>query len=327
MNSLEEVAGFLRKGKKAVICGHTMPDGDSVGSVLAMSLLLSQMGIENHVVTSDPVPLLYDFLPGVQNVVWGSFQDDCDLAVVLDCTDLDRLDDELGDYIRNIPTKVNIDHHISNQEFGTCNYVDPQASATGEIVFELIKLMGVRLTEEMAVNLYTAIAMDTGSFRFENTTGKSHQVTAELIQTGIKVSEINVNLFEKKDLGHLKLIGYALTQLKTASDGRVAWVTIPLQVMEELGAHDEHADGIINYPRMLDSVEIGLLFREISPGRFKVGFRSKRYIDVNKLAGAFGGGGHPRASGCTVEGDREEVEQRVVNLCIQAIAERHNETK
>ncbi len=320
MNSLEEVAEFLRKGKKAVICGHAMPDGDSVGSVLAMSFLFSGIGMENYVVTADPIPAIYNFLPGIENVKSiDGFPEDYDLAVILDCTDLSRLGDKLSAWIGKIPAIVNIDHHVSNQEFGSCNYVDPKAGATGEIIFELIKLMGVSLTKEMAVNLYAAIVMDTGSFRFDNTTDKTYEIAAELFRTGIKVTEINAHLFENKDLVHLKLLGYALTQLNTSADGRVAWVTIPIRVMQEFGALDEHADGIINYPRMLESAEIGLLFREINPGIVKVGFRSKKLIDVNKLAAVFGGGGHPRASGCIVEGDLGEVEGKVVNLCLKSL--------
>lgn len=320
MNSLQEVADCLKQGNKAVICGHSMPDGDSVGSVLAMSFLLDSLGVENYVVTPDPIPAMYSFLPGVNRVCPANrLPEGIDLAVVLDCTDLNRLGPELGGFVRTVPHVVNVDHHVSNQVFGTYNYVDATAAATGEIVFRLAEQAGVALTREMAANLYTAIVMDTGSFRFDNTTDRSHVITAELIRTGIDVAQINKNLFEKKDLVHLKILGYALAQLKTAAGGKVAWVTIPLRVMHELGAQDEHADGIINYPRMLDGVEVGLLFREISPNRFKVGFRSVKSIDVNKLAGVFGGGGHPRAAGCIIEGSFEEVEKKVVDLCVRAL--------
>ncbi len=320
MNSLAEIASCLRKGKKTVICGHSMPDGDSVGSALAMGLLLTEMGMENYIAMPDPIPAMFNFLPGVNNLVpYDCLPGDCDLAVVLDCTDLSRLGDELGEIIGRIPMVVNIDHHISNHEFGHCNYVDAKAAAAGEIVYDLIKIMNVPLTDAMAVNLYTAIAMDTGSFRFDNTTDKTHEIAAELMRAGIDTAEINKNLFEKKDLVQLRLLGYALTNLKTAGQGKVAWVTVPLHIMNDLGANDEHADGIINYPRMLNGVEISLLFREISPHRFKVGFRSKKHVDVNRLAAHIGGGGHPRASGCMVEGTLDEVEQKVIGLCIQAL--------
>ena len=321
MNSLIEVADLLRQVKKAVICGHTMPDGDSVGSILATGLLLSAIGIENDIATFDSISNMYDFLPGVEKVVaYDRLRGGYDAAVLLDCTDVNRLGGQLGEYIGKIPTLINIDHHISNQVFGTANYVDATAAATGEIVFELIRVMGVSLTKDMAINLYTALAMDTGSFKFDNTTYRTHEIAAELYKTGIDAAKINRDLFERKDLTQLRLLGYALAQLKTAADGRVAWVSIPLQVARELGASDEHADGIINYPRMLDGVEVGLLFREISPGRFKVGFRSKKQMDVNKLAAMFGGGGHPRASGCMIEGTLAEIEKKVIDLCVETLA-------
>lgn len=320
MNSLMEVADCLRGGKKAVVCGHTMPDGDSVGSVLAMSFLLRETGVESYVAASDPIPPVYSFLPGAEYFRYsGDLPRDCDLAVVLDCTDFNRLGDDLRNYVSSIPKVVNIDHHVSNQCFGHCNYVDAAAAATGEIVYELVTLMGIQLSRDIAANLYAAIVMDTGSFRFDNTTGKTHEIAAALIRTGIDTSAINSNLFEKKDLVHLKMLGYALSHIQTAADGKVAWVTIPLEVMQELKADDEHADGIINYPRMLSGVEVGMLFREISPGKFKVGFRSTQNVDANKLASEFGGGGHPRASGCLVEGTREEVEEKVVSLCIRSV--------
>ena len=322
MNSLKEVADCLRGGKKAVICGHAMPDGDSIGSVLAMSFLLQAIGVECYAVIADGVPAMYSFLPGANSFLRCiDLPEDCDLAVVLDCTDLNRLGDDLGKYIDRIPKVVNVDHHVSNQFFGQCNYVDATAAATGEIVHELVVLMGVPLSKDIAVNLYSAIVMDTGSFKFDNTTDKTHEAAAKLIRTGIDTGQINRNLFEKKELVHLKLLGYAMGQLETAAEGKVAWVTIPFEVMQEFGARDEHADGIINYPRTLDGVEVGMLFREVSPGKFKVGFRSKSTVDVNLLAANFGGGGHPRASGCLLEGSRAEVEQKVVDMCIKFIQE------
>ncbi len=320
MNSLQEIAGFLKKFKKALICGHAMPDGDSVGSVLAMRLILSEIGVESIAVTPDPVPAMYDFLPGADKFVeLSQAPDDFDLAVILDCTDLGRLGSDGGPKIAKAQNVVNIDHHVSNDGFGTYCYVDEKAAATGEIIFNLAQAMGIKINKDIAANLYTSIVMDTGSFRFDNTTDATHEITAGLIRTGINVSEINRNLFERKDEIQLRLLGYALGQLKITAEGRVAWITIPLDVLHRMGALDEHADGIINYPRLLNGVEIGMLFREINPGRFKVGFRSKQDVDVNKLAARFGGGGHPRAAGCAIEGTQEEVERRVLEACIEEL--------
>ncbi|WP_418790180.1 DHH family phosphoesterase [Phosphitispora sp. TUW77] len=320
MNTLDEVSRCLKNGKRAVICGHEMPDGDSIGSVLAMGFLLSEMGLETYVLTPDKIPAVYDFLPCSGEIrTVENLPEKCDLAVVLDCTDMNRLGDKISRYISDISLVVNIDHHISNREFGHYNYVDSTAAAAGEIVFELIKHMGVTINSNMAVNLYTAIVMDTGSFRFNNTSSRTHEVAAELVKTGLDIAEINRNLFERKEYVHLKLLSYALDHLQTSGKGRIAWISLPLSIMLELGAGDEHAEGIINYPRMLEGAEIGILFREIVPGKVKVGLRSNKYSDVNKLAAEFGGGGHPRAAGCLVDGSMEDVESRVIDLCARAL--------
>lgn len=201
MNTLAEISRCLKKGKRAVICGHEMPDGDSVGSVLAMGFLLAKIGVKSYILTPDRIPSVYDFLPQPGDIrTADNLPEKCDLAVILDCTDLNRLGDKLSRYISGISVVVNIDHHVSNREFGHYNYVDSKAAAAGEIVFELIKHMGVPLDHDMAVNLYTAIVMDTGSFRFDNTTDRTHKAAAELIGTGLDIAGINQNLFEKKIL-------------------------------------------------------------------------------------------------------------------------------
>jgi phosphoesterase RecJ-like protein len=323
MNSLEEIADVLSKCKKVVMCGHSIPDGDSVGSVLAMKYLLSGIGVECYLPAEHGFPALFRFLPGAEDTLKiNNLPKSYDAAVILDCTDLGRLGDDLEKFIRMSSKIINIDHHVSNHQFGQYNYVDSNASATGEIVFELVKLLDQPLTREIAENIYSAIVMDTGSYRYENTTDKTHRITAELVKTGIDVAGINRNLFEKKDVISLKILGYALNVLSTSDDKKVAWVTLPYKEMHEMGVRDEHAEGIINYPRMLQGVEVGLLFREITPDRFKVGFRSNSLVDVNKLASVFGGGGHPRASGCLIEGCRQQVEKKVIDLCLDEINKR-----
>lgn len=320
MNSIKDIIDCLKNAKKAVICGHVMPDGDSIGSVLAMQMLLSGLGAESHIIANNPVPVMYSFLPGVNDIKNPAhFPQNCDTAVILDCTDLGRLGEEIKSKVENIKKIINIDHHVSNSVFGNINYVDTMAAATGEIVFDIIKMMGIEITREMAVSLYTAITMDTGGFMFDNTTAKSHRIAAELIDAGVNAGEINKTLFNSRDLVQLKLLGYALAQLKTTAKGKIAWTTIPLQVMHELGTLDEHADGIVNYPRTVRGVEIGILIREVEPRKFKVGFRSNRVVDVNKIAAVFGGGGHPRASGCMVEGALADVERKVLDACLESL--------
>lgn len=322
MNNLMDILGCLKKAKKAVICGHIMPDGDSIGSVLAMKRILSELGIEATVVVNQAIPAMFGFLSDVNSIQTPErFPENCDTAVILDSTDLGRLGDAIRPKVEQIQNIINIDHHVSNSKFGTCYFVDTDAAATGEIVFELIRLLNIELDQALAAQLYTAIVMDTGGFMYENTTAKSHQIAAELLKTGIDAPGINKHLFDNKELVQQKLLGYALAQLKTTARGKIAWTSIPLRVMHELGALDEHADGIVNYPRSIRGVEIGLLIREVEPQKIKIGFRSKRAVDVNKVAAIFNGGGHPRASGCLIEGSLEEVEKKVIEACIQSLEE------
>lgn len=297
-----------------------MPDGDSVGSTVAMGLAVKMMGKSVTVISSDTVPKSYEFLPGVKDVVsLKDFSKACDLAIILDCTDLYRGGDELAELLKNVTTIINIDHHVSNNNFGHYNFVDPAAAATGELVYRLVKVLGLNVTADIAMNLYTAIAMDTGSFRYDNTTADTHKIAAELISTGINVAWINEHLFEHKEIITLKLLGRALAGIRLSPCGRVAWISVPFSIMEEMGARDEHTDGIVNYPRTAEGVEIGLLFREIEPGKIKVGFRSKETADVNKLAANFGGGGHPRAAGCLIKGNLAEVEAKVVEAALASL--------
>lgn len=320
MNDLKIISDIIKKSENIIICGHAMPDGDSVGSTVAMGLAVKMMGKSVTVISSDTVPKSYEFLPGVKDVVsLKDFSKACDLAIILDCTDLYRGGDELAELLKNVTTIINIDHHVSNNNFGHYNFVDPAAAATGELVYRLVKVLGLNVTADIAMNLYTAIAMDTGSFRYDNTTADTHKIAAELISTGINVAWINEHLFEHKEIITLKLLGRALAGIRLSPCGRVAWISVPFSIMEEMGARDEHTDGIVNYPRTAEGVEIGLLFREIEPGKIKVGFRSKETADVNKLAANFGGGGHPRAAGCLIKGNLAEVEAKVVEAALASL--------
>ena len=323
MNNFDEkLLAAIKQAENIVICGHAMPDGDSVGSTVAMGLAAKKLGKQAVVINPDPVPRSYSFLPGSKDVgVLTDFPANCDLAIILDCTDLYRGGQELAALLAKVPTIINIDHHVSNQQFGHFNFVDPAAAATGELVFHLIGALGLEISPEMATNLYTAIAMDTGSFRYDNTSAKTHKIAAELINAGINVAMINDNLFERREIITFKLLGRALTSINLSPCGRVAWISVPFSMMEELGARDEHADGIVNYPKNIEGVDIGLFFRELEPGKVKVGFRSRETADVNKLAALFGGGGHPRAAGCLINGDLKDVENEVVKAALAVLTE------
>jgi len=313
MSELALLLKAINSAENVIVCGHSMPDGDSLGSTLGMGLLLKALGKSVTILSPDPVPKMYGFLAGAGEVRFDAASiEGADTAILVDCTDLNRLGPAFSEEVKKIPVIINIDHHVSNQFFGHYNFVDPQAAATGEQIFQIARLLNQPLNRELATCLYTAVVMDTGSFRYGNTTERTHRICAELLETGIDAAEINTYLFENKELTALLLLGKALCRLEVSKCQRVAWITIPLELTNEMGAGDEHSEGIINYPRMVEGALVGILFREIAEDKVKVGFRSKTAIDVNKIAAVFGGGGHSRASGCQLEMPLQDAVEKVL---------------
>lgn len=322
MNSLAEIAGVLRNAGNAIICGHVMPDGDCLGSVAALGTALEQLGMKVVLASPDPVPEIYSFMPGVDRFVIGEdvLAEEYDTFIILDCSVPERLGKVRALLERGILV-VNIDHHPGSSAFAGYNYIDGKAAATGEIVMDLIDLLGTSISEEIAVYLYVALVTDTGSFQYENTTSGTMRRAARLLETGISASWININIYEQKPLATLKVMEEALKKMAISSCGRVAWSSIDRRTLNMLAARDEHTDGLINIVRTIKGVEVAIFFREISEGKFKVSFRSKEGVDVRMLAGKFGGGGHTRASGCVIEGRLDNIEKMVVAVAIEEAAD------
>lgn len=321
MNSLGEIAAALEGARSVLLFLHILPDGDSVGSNLALAMALERLGISATMIGVDPVPGMYSYLPGAGRVVPPARAGDrFDLAVFLDCTDPERAG-EAGALARRARQVLNIDHHVTNRLFGDLNYVDPEASAVGEIVYDLLQLLGVRLDTPMAECLYAAIMTDTGSFRYENTTSRTHHVVADLIAAGANPSLAAREIYENRPWSSIRLLASALGNLRRSPCGRVAWISIDREMYERSGAAEEDSEGIVNYARCIQGVEVGLLFREWPDGRVKVGLRSKRRIDVSALASSLGGGGHPRAAGCILDGPLARAEEQVLGAVLAAFEE------
>lgn len=313
MNNLMAVAEVIKKAQRPLLCGHVMPDGDSLGSVLALGLGLQRLGKEVTLVSSDPVPDLYHFLPGVETVIVGEVPEgDYDLLVAVDFSVPDRLGSALHAFVKNgLPVAV-IDHHVNDHPFGHYNYVRTEAAATGEIIMDLLDLLQIDLNLDLAINLYTAIVTDTGSFRYENTTSETHAKTARLLECGVPVSRLSNYIFGEQPLVLLRLLEAALGTLEVSDCGQIAWMSISREMVQLAGASGQHIEGLINYPRKIKGVELAIVFRELDEQRVKVSFRSKYQVDVNLLAKKFGGGGHVRASGCTVDGPLEQAREMVL---------------
>lgn len=320
MSNLHSVFEVMKSGKNFIICGHIMPDGDSLGSMLALGGVLKKLGKDVTMVCFDPVPDNLTFLPGIEHLLVGERElgKDFDTFVMVDCSSPDRL----GPYNKLLArslTTVNIDHHPGNSIHARLSYVDSRAAATGEIIYDMLRQAKININPDVAACLYTAIITDTGSFRYENTTPDTHRRVAHLIECGIQPGKLNELIYDQKSLPSLMLLRDALQTLEFSACGKVAWISVFRCNLEKVNARDEHTEGIINYPRSIKGVEVAILFRELESGVFKVGFRSKGKVDVNRLASRFGGGGHVKASGCIMKGKFEIISREVVDAALSAV--------
>ncbi len=306
-----------------MITSHIAPDGDSIGSVLAMTLALLKIGKKAFPVINDVIPKKYRFLPG-SNLIAKEIARKYDAIIVLDSGDIERLgfSKELNEYSGLI---VNIDHHKSNVSFGDINIVDSGASSVGEIIYRLLEGK-VEIDYGIALNLYTSIVTDTGSMKYSNTTAKSLKILAELVDKGVKPDYVSRQVFEKRSLSSLSLLKLVLDTLEITADGKLASLNITKDMMEVTGAMDEDTDGIINYAREIDGVEVAVIFKESEKSLIKVGFRSNEWVDVRKIAEVFNGGGHLRAAGCNIKYPLEKAREIVLNTVKMHMAEEYRET-
>lgn len=322
MDERRAIARILRTSRELLLATHLVADGDCLGSMLAAYLALNHGERRVWAVHPEPVPQHYRFLPGYEAITHPrALPSVPQVALVLDCTDLERPGAEVEALLRQTPVIINVDHHAGNQYFGQFNYVRPEAAATAELVFDLLEEMQTALSPAVALALYTGVVTDTGCFQYENTTPRTHRLTARLLEAGVAPEEVHRHLWEEKPLATLRLLGKVLPTLGLAAGGRVAWMTVTRPIMEEVGAEQEHCEGLIEYPRSLAGVEVAILFREMGPRETKVGFRSKQQVDVNLLAARFGGGGHRRAAGCTVFLPLDEAVAVVVQAAAAALGE------
>ncbi|AVX20718.1 phosphoesterase RecJ domain-containing protein [Carboxydocella sporoproducens DSM 16521] len=316
----QEIKNFLAKLQELddfAIIGHINPDGDTIGSALALAFMLESLGKKVELWNLDPVPELYHFLPGVQRFSCpqaGDWQGKN--LIFVDCSEPKRCGDEILPYYRQASTLFNIDHHISNKLFADFNLVVPERAASGEIIYELVKMSGVPLSREIATCLYVTIVTDTGSFRFPNTTASTFRIAAELKEAGADTETINHQIYEEIPPETLAVLGYAFAHFQYSPQRKVCWLVLDKQTLTRLQARDEHLEGIVNYAKAQKGVEVGILLREAEPDLVKVSFRSKKAVDVNALAQIFGGGGHQRAAGCRYRGPLTEAEQKIIEQAI-----------
>lgn len=290
---------IIRKGRMIGVACHTFPDGDALGSVHALVLALRQLGKDCYILTKDKVLDSLDFLPLTEetNASDAQVRPKTDLVIVLDCGNFDRVSFDQKS-LGQVPMMV-LDHHRSNDKYGDFNHVDPKAAATGEIIYDLLGLMKIDITREIAICLYTAITTDTGSFRFECTTPRTMEVAGQLMKVGIPHQEIARKAFDEKPLNRVALMGRALSSLESYYQGRVNLMYLKEKDFIELELPDKDTGDIVNYGLAPKEAEVSLLLKEHDE-KIRVSIRTKRKVDAGGFAEVFSGGGHVRAAGCTL---------------------------
>lgn len=303
------VLDFLRKGNQFFIATHISPDGDALGSSIALSLALESLGKETIIYDKDPVPEFYRFLPGHERFTQSisNLKFEISNLILLDCNELERTGIEKIEFV----SSAVIDHHETKSAFGDIKWIEPHAAATGLMLFYVIRELGVKITKEIAINLYAAIAIDTGTFRYSNTTPEVLRVASELIEAGADPSYIAESLYETWSESRFRLLLKVLNTLEI--NNGIAITLVTLDMFKETGALVEDTENFVGFPRLLKSVRISALFREVENNYYKISLRSRgRGMNVAKIAAAFGGGGHRNAAGCKIRADFKTAKEKLL---------------
>jgi phosphoesterase RecJ-like protein len=313
---LGEIVRAIRERQRFVISSHARPDGDSIGSQMAMAFALRALGKEAHVVNADraPAPLLA--FPGVQDIeiaprVTGEF----DAAVIMECGDLARTGVEGLDRFFSI----NIDHHPGNTAYGRINWFDPTAAACGEMVFDLIAALGVRLSVEMATHIYLAILTDTGSFHFSSISPRTFDICRHTLEAGVDPVLVARQVYDSNNMGRLKLFGAVLSGMQIDAKGRIAIVYVDHEIARAAGGTYEDTEGLINLPLSVKEIQAVVFFKQIEGDQYRISMRSKGDIDIGQVAKQFDGGGHRNAAGCTKSGPIDALQKLFVEKIEEAI--------
>ena len=309
-----EIIETIKKYNKYIIVSHVDPEGDSLGSSFAFKALLNKLGKEAVVVNEGRPPFQYDFLGISDDIVTDLKKDiDCEAVVVLDCPVIKRIGKAKA-FLNKQKTLINIDHHISNSNFGDINWIEPYTSSCGEMVYKLYKALNIPIDRKSALFLYVAILTDTGSFAYENTISSTHVIAAELIDKGLRPNLIYQTLYENKSLSEVMLLKEALSTMKLTDDGKIAYMHVSEEMLNKLNLGPEVTEGLVNYARSINGAKVAIIFLEdpMRKNQIDISFRSKGEVDVDKLASLFGGGGHKNASGCVVKGSLKTVMDKVL---------------
>ena len=310
----DAIAEVFKNHQSFVLLSHVRPDGDAIGSQIALGFSLMAMGKTVHLVNEDGLPENLAFLPGSDRIIQPPADPlDIEVAIALDTGTKPRLGDRALHAASNAKIWINIDHHVSNPKYGDINLIDATSPATGEIVYNLIDELGMSIPDESRDAIYVAISTDTGSFQYSNTTARTYRIAADLIDCGLDVGSINSKTYDELPYRRVELMRELLQTLELAEDGRVAYWELREKARVDLALRPEDSEGLIDIIRSIRGVQLAVFFEDLPNGKVRISMRSKdKRIDVCKIATVFGGGGHALAAGIRMPGPLEEAKQTLL---------------
>jgi phosphoesterase RecJ-like protein len=313
---IQDIAHAIRSRQRFVLSSHARPDGDSIGSQLAMVYALRALGKSAIAVNADAAPPPLMQFPGVPDIqIAPAVEGEFDAAIIMECSDLART----GVSGLDRSFVINIDHHPGNTGFGQLMWFDSSAAACGEMVFDLVKTLGVPLSREIATHIYLAILTDTGSFHYSSISPRTFEICRETLEAGVDPVLVARNVYDSNSMGRLKLFGAVLSAMQIDATGRIAIVYLDHDMAREAGGTYEDTEGLINLPLTVKEIEAVVFFKQIEGEQYRVSMRSKGDIDVGGVAKTFGGGGHKNAAGCTVSGAIDALQKLFIAKIEDAI--------
>ncbi len=308
-----EIRDLLLAQERVAIISHNNPDGDTLGSQLALAGALEALGIGTLLLNNDSISKRYHFVAGCERILpYAEGMPLPELLVFVDCASLELAGWRAEDAALQGRRMLNIDHHASNKQYGDFNYVDADAAANCENIYRLLRTLEAEITPEIATALYMGISTDTGHFLFDNVSAQTLRIAAELKERGADTASLRCALYESDSHKRIALMKHLLNTLHISESGQYAWSMLSYEMLEALSPDSTDIDGLVNTVKDIEGVEIALLFRGVAPQKTKVSLRSKMWADVNEIAGQFGGGGHVRAAGCTVDSGVEDAAAQLV---------------
>jgi len=314
----DDIRTAILARRRFLLTSHSRPDGDSIGSQLAMAFALDALGKEVRIVNADRAPDHYQDFPGMERIeIASTVTTDADAVIVMECSDLNRTGvSGLGDRFL-----INIDHHTGNSHYGTLNWYDESAAACGEMVFDLVRALGVPLSVEIATHIYLAILTDTGSFHHSSITPRTFDICRQTVEAGVNPAAMARRVFDSNSFGKLKLIGALLDSMELADGGRLAILRMDDHMLKACSCTHNDTEGLINLPLTAREIQAVVFFKIAPDGEVRVSMRSKYDVNVRTVAAEFGGGGHKNAAGFTVTGRLDDVRGHIIDRLVAAIAE------